>query len=1346
MFLFGSAMCGAAKSMTWLCALRGIQGIGGGGILQVTQIVISDIVPLHRRGAYSGGIGATWGIAAVLGPLCGGLLTEYVSWRWCFFINLPTGGFALALLVFSLKLNPHKGMTFADFKRTFDFFGLFLIIAGVVCVLIGFSSGQTAWKTPETIVLLTFISSSYYLPLYFQILGASATLSGVAMLPLSVGSAIVSIGSGFLLAKTQQYRGIIIASFFFCVLSFSLIATLDESSSRAKQEIYLLLAAFGTGALFQTPLVALQAAVPISDMATATASLGLVRQLAGTTSISIGGAIYSSELKRRLRTVSGYTASRSALAGNVIELNKIEPLALREEVLHAFTRSINTVYYGAAQTLTPATITSRAVHRYGPPMSPSLSPLSSPSPRNRHSSSISEMPARTNSHTSSAGSFSSPPSAYILIDSEDDRKTKRIISTNSLAFGAQRKGHASLGAFLRAKWRSGRTRWIIGITLILIGGFWFASFGAGHELNSAGTAGGATVGRDDALEPGDDPGAATDPTRRPEHRPVVHAAEVAIVDVDVWPAATAQAAPPAAEERFLAYTPHSGYHNQRISLENALSLAFILGRTLLLPPVWLGHAIPWIQFDKLQARLEVATKTGLERCKEFGEGGSEDIIPRECTGYFDWTLVHWDFLVDLAEARKLVPTRDRWNHTEAWLNEELGLRPSPPGSKRIAASPDTFYLREKTMYQYRMYDSPEDDEPLAKFENRIDLSQLAADSASFKLLHLGSLFGTSRLHVQEEANFNARSAFRNSMVFRNPLIDEITYEIRDRLGGPASYYGLHLRVGDGIFQKSAPDNMAGVWLLLCATKMKVDQDVCDEVAASSAKKNGAHPESAGTNARRAVESTTKPKLGKRGNSRPQREGAFHHAQLPQIPPIHTREDSPLDSTLSCRGALHTSPKLLPFNAPLFIATDSKVPTADRNLAIFFDAFPCTFIVSDFASTSPLNSKVIAGLARLPGLRNSLDKVPLAQFLWPQLDAQIAAYGRALVGTPQSTYSRFAVDVLHQVYHGYLGVEVALTFIEAGHRVRGTVRTQAQADAFLAAYPHLKSSLEFIVVPVFDKDGAFDEAVKGVDYIAHTASPVPAGVITDNEAQLLIPAIRGTLGMLESALREPTVKAVVLTSSFAAVRNFANPALNAPVLTSASWNPISYETAKAATPAQVMLAYSGSKVLSEKAAWEFMEREKPHFTLTTILPTWILGASHEPGLKRIGDLRSSPGMTAQSILDVPEIPLTSSALTTFKKYVHIKDVARAHVGAVTRPETQGQRYLLMGGPASCERAAFLLRKLFPEHASRIARADDKPIEMPFDADGTPAERAFGFKYLGLEETLKDWGQQVFALER
>lgn len=475
------------------------------------------------------------------------------------------------------------------------------------------------------------------------------------------------------------------------------------------------------------------------------------------------------------------------------------------------------------------------------------------------------------------------------------------------------------------------------------------------------------------------------------------------IDVDVDSAQTTPSSP-RASERFLTYMPHSGYHNQRISLENALTLAFMLDRTLLVPPVWLGHAIPYIAFDKLQRRLEMANKAGLEHCIPFGNGANDEPIPRECDGFWDWTTVDWNFLVDLSEAERLVPIRRRGDMSMAWLERELGLA-KPKKGKGGETRSDVYELRDETMYQYRFYDSPDDQDPLEKWQNRVDVDQFRKDTDEYKLVQVGSLFGTSRLRVMQDHNADARSTFRKAMVFHTEAVDRIVEQIRDRLGGAGRYYGLHLRVGDGVFLREAAKNMRDVWDKLCVDKMKVDRAVCDELRTRA---EGQRPL-----ARRDAEGlpagsgSDRPTLTKRANSRPQREGAYHHAPLPPLPVIRDRTDSPLAASLTCRGPLHTNARFLPFNAPLFLATDSKLPDADPNLAVFFAAFPCTFTLADFAA--------LPALGELNRLRSARDKTPLAQFLYPQLDAQVAAWGRGLVGTPQSTYSRFAIDVLHQVY-------------------------------------------------------------------------------------------------------------------------------------------------------------------------------------------------------------------------------------------------------------------------------------------------------------------------------------------
>ena len=458
------------------------------------------------------------------------------------------------------------------------------------------------------------------------------------------------------------------------------------------------------------------------------------------------------------------------------------------------------------------------------------------------------------------------------------------------------------------------------------------------------------------------------------------------------------------QTKYLAYWPHSGYHNQRIALENALTLAKLLDRTLLLPPCRFGYAVPYVQFDKLDFRINQGTKEGLEHCLQYDEFG---ILPRECIGFFDWTVVSWDLLVDtrVIERQLKQPIIDRWNGTAEWLVERLGIQAN-----------DTYSFKDKNMYQYRFYDSSDDKEPLEKFEHRIELSDLQK-LANFRLLHVGSLFGTSRMRTVVEMNWEVRSTFRQAMVFRNPQLDRITDTIRDRLGGPASYYAVHMRIGDGIFQQNAQINAVAIMRQLLLQKFKFAEADADALLAKHVVD---YHSPAALHKRAAMPldgDVEHPKLQKRAsNSRPQRPGAFRHAWPAPIPPITSRRKSPLHRSLTCRGPLYTnaSHPTLKLNAPLFLATDSKIPTADPVLALFFSIFPCTFILSDFAKASTYNSAPVPGLKEVDEWKNAEDRVQLAQFLYPVIDMMIAAKARSIVGTPQSTFSRFAVDVLYQV--------------------------------------------------------------------------------------------------------------------------------------------------------------------------------------------------------------------------------------------------------------------------------------------------------------------------------------------
>ena len=395
-FLLGSALCGAAQNMAWLDAARGIQGIGGGGIIALINIIIGDIVSLEERGKYSGWIGGVWGIASVIGPLLGGAFTDagHSGWRWCFFINLPLGAIALTIIFFSLNLNPRPRLTFREACGEFDFIGLVMVVVAVILLLLGFNYAETkAWNVPETIALLAvggallvafmawefqtkkkpivpprlvttrttslilvsvllhafaFFAATYYLPVYFQaIFGASALMSGVYMLPYALIASILSSVVGFGITKFRAYRPFLWIGWAIMVIGYALMSTLNASSSQAKQEVFIGIAGLGTGFLFQTPLVGLMAAMPHGDLSTTVATMSLVRSLGGTMGIAVAGAVFNTQSRSRLQRIPGFNeamVSTGAGGQDLTGLRHIQPPELSREIIKAYADGLQVVW------------------------------------------------------------------------------------------------------------------------------------------------------------------------------------------------------------------------------------------------------------------------------------------------------------------------------------------------------------------------------------------------------------------------------------------------------------------------------------------------------------------------------------------------------------------------------------------------------------------------------------------------------------------------------------------------------------------------------------------------------------------------------------------------------------------------------------------------------------------------------------------------------------------------------------------------------------------------------------------------------------------------------------------
>ncbi|KAF9518698.1 hypothetical protein BS47DRAFT_1325238 [Hydnum rufescens UP504] len=446
--------------------------------------------------------------------------------------------------------------------------------------------------------------------------------------------------------------------------------------------------------------------------------------------------------------------------------------------------------------------------------------------------------------------------------------------------------------------------------------------------------------------------------------------------------------PVSTNRRYLAFLPHSGFHNQRIAFENALVLAHMLNRTLIVPPVRLGLPIRYVDFDKLHRFHAHSSKVGLEHCPLTTE--ATPFTPRECIGYSEYTLLSWNAFVDLHALAQIQPLVERWDSSSGWLRRH-----------RITER-DTVYVKDYQPYYFQIYDDLDDQRPLnPKYIRRLDVDHLHNKYASYRLLHLGTLFGTTRLRLNITNNIKLRREVREGIVFTNSLLMRVAQSIRHDMDGRekgSGYVGIHLRLGDGAFQAEVQRNARLIWWRLATQVLGVDVDVARGIEAAAMEWTAPHE---------ILDPPITPV-----NATPVR---FPLGFPPggSLAPLNISTISTSHPT-GCHKNIRSASRPSILNTPIFIATDSKSPRTDPPLRLFLRTFSCTFFLSDF----PDHLAAITST----GLVNENDGLPLGPFLMPFVDSMVAAMGHVVLGTPRSTYSSFSVDVLYRSYHDWPIVE------------------------------------------------------------------------------------------------------------------------------------------------------------------------------------------------------------------------------------------------------------------------------------------------------------------------------------
>ncbi|KAF2420726.1 MFS general substrate transporter [Tothia fuscella] len=406
-FEIGSLISAAAPNSAALIAGRAISGFGASGVFTGALTTLSTVVPLARRGLFIGLVTAVYGVASIIGPLLGGALTDHATWRWCFYINLPFGGFTILVLVFFLhppQPPPRASTTWKEKILRFDPIGTILFAPSIICLLLALQWGGTTyqWNNGRIIALLvvfsilllgfavvqpfmgdnatlnkkavtsrhtmcaalysfcvsaSFFVMAYFIPIWFQaIRGASAVQSGIDLLPFMISIIVSILSGGYLCSKTGWYNPFMFAPITLGAAGAGLIYTWDMNTSTSKLIGYQILYGVGVGLGIQQAIVAVQACSKDVDIPSGIALLCFSENFGGAVFVSVAQNLWANRLAQNLQNIAGIDPAQVVKTGATEIISLTQDIETLEAIREAYNDALHQPFLVALILLCIATI------------------------------------------------------------------------------------------------------------------------------------------------------------------------------------------------------------------------------------------------------------------------------------------------------------------------------------------------------------------------------------------------------------------------------------------------------------------------------------------------------------------------------------------------------------------------------------------------------------------------------------------------------------------------------------------------------------------------------------------------------------------------------------------------------------------------------------------------------------------------------------------------------------------------------------------------------------------------------------------------------------------------------